>query len=64
MNAYTIAGVKDPSVFNTARQMQIAALHNVNPDLARKMGAKVDVRTGRVMSEVLILRQKFPVMAI
>jgi len=47
-NAYTVAGVKDPRVFNTARQMQIAFLHKVNPDWARKMGAKVDPQTGRV----------------
>ena len=59
-NAYTVAGVKDPRVFNTARQMQIASLHKVNPDLARKMGAKVDPQTGRVDVGKFNLEAKVP----
>ena len=59
-NAYTVAGVKDPRVFNTARQMQIAALHKVNPDFARKMGAKVDPQTGRVDVGKFNLEAKVP----
>jgi len=59
-NAYTIAGLKDPRAFNTARQMQIAALHKVNPDYARKMGAKVDPQTGRVDVGNFNLNDKVP----
>lgn len=37
-NAYTVAGVKNPGVFNKARQMQITALLKTNPSLAKKFG--------------------------
>tara|TARA_R110002110_G_scaffold220714_2_gene434670 strand:+ start:2200 stop:5154 length:2955 start_codon:yes stop_codon:yes gene_type:complete len=46
-NAYSIAGVKNPMVFNKARQMQILALQETNPALAKKLGAGIDAGSGR-----------------
>jgi len=46
-NAYSVAGVKNPMVFNKARQMQILALQETNPALAKKLGAGIDAGSGR-----------------
>jgi hypothetical protein len=45
-NAYTVAGLKDPRMYDMARRLQLAAFHDINPDVARKLGADSKVIGG------------------
>jgi len=42
-NAYTVAGLKDPRMYDIARRMQLSAFHDINPKVAEKLGANTKV---------------------
>lgn len=47
-NAYTIAGVKNPAVYDEARKMQTAALYAVDPSLAKYFGGIDNTGANRI----------------
>lgn len=47
-NAYTIAGVKNPKVFDDARKMQVASLYQTDPSLAKYLGAIDETGKNRI----------------